>query len=49
VRSAVVVVGDEGVEEGLELGDGGRLGWLGGQPLLHRLLEPFDAPMFVKP
>ncbi len=32
----------EGVEQGLELGDGGGLVGLGGEPLLHGLLEPFD-------
>ena len=42
VRAVVVVVVDEGVEQGLQLGDGGRLGGLGAQPLLHGLLESFD-------
>jgi hypothetical protein len=42
VRSIVVVGADEGVDEGLQLGDGDRLDGLGEQPLLHRLLEPFD-------
>jgi hypothetical protein len=42
VRAIAVVGADEGVDEGLQLADGGRLGGLGDQPLLHRLLEPFD-------
>jgi hypothetical protein len=37
-----VVVAGEGVELGLELGEGGGLGVLGGQPLLQCLLESFD-------
>jgi len=41
VWPAVVVLVDEGLEEGLEFADGGGLGWLGTQPFLHRLLEPF--------
>ena len=44
VRSALVVVGSEGVEEPLELDDRGWLDLLGPQPLLHGLLEPFDLP-----
>ena len=45
VRAAVVVLVDEGVEEGLQLGDA-WLGWigLGAEPLLHRLLESLDLP-----
>ena len=42
VRAVVVVGGDEAVEQGLELGDGGRLDRLGGQPFLEGLLEAFD-------
>ena len=42
VRSAGVVVGDEGVEQGLQLGDGGGLVGLGSEPVLHRLLDAFD-------
>ena len=42
VRAVVVVAGDEDVEEGLQLGDGGGLVGLGAQPFLHRLLEAFD-------
>ena len=39
----MVVVGlDELVEKGLEFGDGGRLDGLGGEPVLHCLLEAFD-------
>src|SRR5215207_4018203 len=41
VRAAPVVLLGEGVEQGLELGDAGRLLLLGGQPLLEGLLEPF--------
>jgi hypothetical protein len=36
-----VLIG-EPVDEGLELGEGGRLLGLGGTPLLHGLLEPLD-------
>lgn len=39
----VVLVGEE-VEECLELGDRARLVELGGQPVLHRLLEPHGLP-----
>lgn len=42
VRTLLVVVGDEDVEERLELGDRRWLDRLGPQPLLHRLLESFD-------
>jgi len=42
VRPAVVVLVPEGVELGLELGDGGRLVRLGGEPLLLGLVEAFD-------
>ena len=42
MRPALVVLVDEGVEQGLELGDGGGLVGLGAQPLLHGLLEAFD-------
>jgi hypothetical protein len=42
VGSAVVVLVDEGLEQGLELGEGGGLDGLGAEPLLHRLLEAFD-------
>ncbi len=42
VWSVVVVLADEGLDEALELGDGGWLLGLGREPLLHRLLEPFD-------
>jgi hypothetical protein len=44
---ALVVVIDELVDEGLELVDGGGLLWLGSQPFLHGLLEPFDLPQVV--
>jgi hypothetical protein len=42
VRAAGVVLGDEGVEEGLQFGDGGRLVGPGSEPLLQSLLEAFD-------
>jgi hypothetical protein len=42
VRPVVVVGADEGVDEGLQLGDGGRLDRLGGELSLQGLLEPFD-------
>ncbi len=42
VRALVVVGRDEGVDEGLQLGEGGRLVGLGEQPFLQRLLEAFD-------
>jgi hypothetical protein len=42
VRAVLVVGGDEEVDEGLQVGDRGRLEWLGGQPLLQGLLEAFD-------
>jgi hypothetical protein len=38
----------EGVQLGLQLGHGGG-GRAGGEPALQGLVEPFDAPMFVKP
>jgi hypothetical protein len=41
VRSLVVVVGDEGVELGLQRPDGRRRG-AGGEPVLQGLVEPFD-------
>jgi hypothetical protein len=45
----VVVVGlDEGVELGLQVGEGGGAG-LVGEPFFEGLVEAFDAPMFVKP
>jgi hypothetical protein len=42
VRALVVVELDEVVAEVLELGGGGGLVGLGSQPVLERLLEPFD-------
>jgi hypothetical protein len=44
VGSVLVVVLDEPVELGLQLGERGR-GGLFGQELLFGLVEPFDAPM----
>lgn len=43
VRAAVVVFGDELIELGLQLGDGGGAG-LGGEPFLQCLVEAFDFP-----
>jgi hypothetical protein len=40
----VVVEVDEGVQEGLQLGDGAWLVGLGGEPGLHGLLESLDLP-----
>ena len=42
VRSVVVVLGGERVEQGLQLGEGAGLDGLGGEPLLEGLLEAFD-------
>jgi hypothetical protein len=42
VWPAVVVLIDEGVEQCLQLGGGGRLGGLRAESVLHRLLEAFD-------
>jgi hypothetical protein len=40
VRPLVVVVAGEGVQQGLQVGEGGGLGVLGGQPFLQGLPEP---------
>lgn len=45
MTAVVVVVRDEGVEQGLQRGDGGGLDRLGGEPLLHRGLEAFDLAL----
>ena len=42
VRTAVVVLISEGVQQGLQLCDRGRLSGLGVDPLLHRLVQAFD-------
>ena len=42
VRPGGVIRAGEGIEQGLQLGEGGGLGLLGGEPFLHRLLEPLD-------
>ena len=42
VRPLVVVGGGELTEQCLQLGDGGGLAGLGGEPFLHGLLESFD-------
>src|SRR5689334_4634050 len=44
VRPVAVVGVDEGVDQRLQLGQGGRLNPLGLQPLLQGLLEPLDLP-----
>jgi hypothetical protein len=43
----VVGVG-ESVQESLELGEGGGLGVLGGQPVLEGLLEPFGFALGLR-
>ena len=48
VRTDGVVVAGESVELTLQTGHGVS-GRLRGQPFLDRLVEAFDAPMFVKP
>jgi hypothetical protein len=45
VRAAGVVEAGELVEEGLEAGQGGGLGWLGAEPFLEGLLEPLDLAL----
>ena len=45
VRALVVVDAGEGVQQGLELREGGRLGGLGAEPVLEGLLESFDFPL----
>jgi len=40
VRPLVVAAARDGVPQGLELGEAGRLDGLGGQPVLRGLLEP---------
>jgi len=42
-------IGEELVAEGLQLGDRAGLLRLGAEPFLQRLLEAFDAPLFVMP
>ena len=42
VRPVVVIGAGEGVQESLQLADGGGLGVLGAEPFLGGLLEPFD-------
>jgi hypothetical protein len=44
VRTVVVVGVGEAVDEGLQVGEGGRLVGLGARPPFHRLLETFDFP-----
>ena len=44
VRPLVVIGAGEGVQENLQLGDGGGLGVLGAEPFLGGLLKPFDFP-----
>jgi hypothetical protein len=45
VRPSLVVLLGEGVQQGLEAGDGGGLVGLGAQPFLHGLLEAFDLAL----
>ena len=45
MRTVLVVDGGEGVQQGLEPGKGQGLGWLGAEPVLHRLLEPLDLAL----
>ncbi len=45
VRALVVVDAGEGVQQGLEVGEGGGLDGLGAEPVLHGLLESFDFPL----
>ena len=42
MRPLLVVNRGEGVEEGLQLGEGGGLLGLGAEPFFEGLLEPFD-------
>src|SRR5580700_797780 len=48
VGPAGVVVGGEGIQEGLELGEGGGLVWLGGQPSVQGLPEPLDLALGLR-
>jgi len=48
VRPAGVVEAGEGVEQGLELAEGGGLGPLGAQPVLEGLLEPLDLALGLR-
>jgi hypothetical protein len=48
VGSLGVVVAGERVELGLEFGEGGRLGVLGGEPVLEGLLEPLDLALGLR-
>jgi hypothetical protein len=47
VRAVVVVFDNEGIDLGLQLGEVGGAGLID-QPAFEGLVEPFDAPMFVK-
>ena len=44
----VVVDGGEGVQQCLELGEGGGLGILGGEPVLEGLLEPLGFALGLR-
>jgi hypothetical protein len=48
VRSAGVVDLDELIKQGLQLGEGGGLLWLGAEPLLEGLLESFDLALGLR-
>ena len=45
MRAVGVVDAGEGVQQGLEPGEGGGLVRLGAEPVLHRLLEAFDLAL----
>jgi tricorn protease len=45
LRAVGVVLLGEGVQEGLELGEGGGLARLGAEPFLEGLLESLDFPL----
>ena len=48
VGPPLVVLDGEGVQQPLEVGDGGALVGLGAQPLLHGLLEAFDLALGLR-
>jgi hypothetical protein len=45
VRPLTVADGSEGIQEGLQLGEGGGLDGLGTEPVLEGRLEPLDFPL----
>ena len=48
VRPFVVIDGGEGIQEGLQLADRGRLGGLGAEPVLQGLLKPLHFPLGLR-